>query len=58
MPFGDIGFLQQWQRPTASADENELGSDVSLLAALFIPDSHTPEIPITAQILHSMEKVN
>jgi hypothetical protein len=56
--LGNSGFLQQWQRSAAGADENEFGPDIPVLAAFFVPDPHTPSIPITAQILHSMEKVD
>src|ERR1700683_1391317 len=58
LAFGNPGFLQQWQRSAAGADEDEFGLDIPLLSAFFVPDSHTPQPSITAQILHSAEKVN
>src|ERR1700720_3780198 len=54
----DPGFLQQRQRSAAGADKNEFGLDIPVLAAVFVPNLHTPKIPITAQILHSIEKLN
>ncbi len=57
-PLGDPGFLQQWQRSAAGADENEFGLDIPVLTAFFVPNPHTPQVAITAQILHSIEKVD
>jgi hypothetical protein len=56
--LGNPGFLQQWQRSAAGTDKNEFGLDIPVVAAFFFPNAHTPSIPITAQILHSTEKVN
>jgi hypothetical protein len=50
--------LQQWQRSAAGADEDEFGLDIPLVTAFFVPDSHTPQISITAQIVQSPENVN
>src|ERR1700733_9732874 len=57
-PFRNSGFLQQSQRSTASTEKDELGSDIPARTTLFVPYLHTPPIAITAQILHSLEKVN
>src|SRR5260370_32210515 len=58
LTFGNLGFLQQWERSAASTDEDESGLDIPLLTTFFVPDANTPQTPITAQILHSTEKVN
>src|SRR5215831_2980 len=52
------GFLQKWQCPATGPDENEFGSDILLLSSFFIPNLHTPQVPIAVQILHSTAKVN
>src|SRR5277367_3849823 len=57
-PLGNSRFLQQTQRSAAGTDKNELGLNGPLLAARFVPDLQTPQIPITLQILHSIEKMN
>src|SRR5580704_2017445 len=58
LPLGNLGFLQQWQRSAASTEEDEFGVDIPQFTAFFVPDLHTPPHPITAQILHSTEKVD
>jgi hypothetical protein len=50
--------LQQSERPTASAEKNEFGSNMPVVTALFVPDLHAPKTSITAQILHTTEIVN
>src|ERR1700723_709799 len=57
-PLGNAGFLQQTQRSAAGTDKNELGLNDAVLAARFVPDLQIPQIPITIQILHSIEKMN
>src|SRR5215467_11620942 len=57
-PLGNPGFLQQRQRSAASTDEHKWGLDLPVLTAFFVPQPYTPEIPITSQILHAMEKVD
>src|SRR3984957_5936729 len=57
-PLGNSRFLQQRQRSAAGTDENELGLNDPVLAARFVPDLQTPQIPITIQILNSIEKMN
>jgi hypothetical protein len=46
------------QRSAAGADENELGLNIPVLAGFFVPNSHTPSVSVTAQILDPMVKVD
>src|ERR1700677_4637931 len=57
-PLGNAGFLQQTQRSAAGTDKNELGLNDPVLAGRFVSDLQTPQIPITIQILHAIEKMN
>src|ERR1700678_4838405 len=56
--FGNLRFLQQWQRSTAGTQEDKFGPDLPVLTCFFISNLQTPAIPVTEQILHSMEKVD
>src|ERR1700733_14208872 len=46
------------QRSAAGTDENELGLNDPMLAARFLSDLQTPQIPITSHVLNSIEKMN
>ena len=46
--LGNARFLQQRQRSAAAAQEYELGSDIPVLAGLFVPGAHAPPIAIAA----------